>query len=226
MAQTKTEKVYDQLLNHIIKGVIRPGSRLIISQMAKEFNVSEIPVREVIQRLAHEGYITLNPHTGPTVKSLSDDDVRQIFEIRANLESMAARLAVDHISNANIKELELLLEESNLICENEDFEGYLQINNRFHGLLYQHSNNEMLIKMINELTSLAARYPSYFRDKETVQVSIKEHEDILNALIKRDADLIEQTTKKHLLKVIPKLTKLVRETNAQMEYPTNTKGMK
>src|SRR3954447_392887 len=100
MSITKTEKVYIQLHEKIIKGLIRPGSRVVISQIAKEFKVSEIPVREVIQRLAQEGYITLHPHAGPTVNSLSEDEVRQIFEIRSGVESLAAKLAVDHISNA------------------------------------------------------------------------------------------------------------------------------
>src|SRR4051794_30353862 len=98
---TKAEMVYMQLHEKIIKGVIPPGSRLVISQIAKEFKVSEIPVREVIQRLAQEGYITLHPHVGPTVNSLSEEEVREIFEIRSNLESLAARLSVDHISNSH-----------------------------------------------------------------------------------------------------------------------------
>ncbi|WP_067726554.1 GntR family transcriptional regulator [Oceanobacillus damuensis] len=211
MAMTKTEMVYFQLLEKIKKGDVRPGSRLVIAQIAREFNVSEIPVREVIQRLAQEGFLTLTPHAAPTVKSLSPDEVRQIFEIRSSLEPLAARLAVDHISNAHIKKLELIVDESKGVCEEEDYKGYLQMNTYFHKSLYQYCNNEMLIKMINEITDLSSRYPNYYQNKETMQLSIKEHEDILNALKKRDADLIEQITRKHLLKVIPRLTRIVEE---------------
>ncbi|WP_053363429.1 GntR family transcriptional regulator [Bacillus sp. FJAT-27251] len=202
---TKTEKVYIKLLDNIKTGKVRPGSRLVIAQIAREFNVSEIPVREAIQRLAQEGYITLTPHAAPTVKGLSSDEVRQIFEIRSSLESLAAKLAVDHISNTHIKDLEQILEESKEICEDEDFEGYLKANTYFHKSLYQHCNNEMLIKMINDITGLSARYPNYYQNKEIMQVSIKEHEEILDALKIRDAELIERLTKNHLSKVILKL---------------------
>ncbi|MBO1003190.1 GntR family transcriptional regulator [Pseudogracilibacillus auburnensis] len=211
MSKTKSEIVYNLLLEKIKKGEARPGSRLVISQIAKEFNVSESPVREVIQRLAQEGYITLTPHAGPTVKSLSPDEVRQIFEIRSGLESLAARLAVNHISNAHIKNLEHIVEKSKDICEKENYEEYLQLNTYFHKTLYQHCYNDMLIKMIEEITGLSARYPNYYQDKETMQVSIKEHEEILKALNKRDEELIEQLLKEHLNKVIPKLIKIVEE---------------
>ncbi|MBM4761416.1 GntR family transcriptional regulator [Bacillus sp. B15-48] len=211
VAITKTEKVYIKLMDKIKKGEVRPGSRLVIAQIAREFNVSEIPVREVIQRLAQEGFITLTPHAAPTVKGLSSNEVRQIFEIRSSLEPLAARLTVEHISNAHIKELEQIVEESKGICEKEDFQGYLQANTYFHNSLYQYCNNEMLIKMINEITGLSSRYPNYYQDKKTMQISIKEHEEILDALKKRDAELVEQLTKKHLSKVIPKLVKIVDE---------------
>lgn len=208
---TKTEKVYIKLLDKIKRGEVKPGSRLVIAQIAREFNVSEIPVREVIQRLAQEGFITLTPHAAPTVKSLSSDEVRQIFEIRSSLEPLAARLAVDHISNAHIKELEQIIEDSKDVCEKENFQGYLQMNTLFHKSLYQYCNNEMLIKMINEITGLSSRYPNYYQEKVTMLQSIKEHEEILDALKKRDAELIEQITKSHLLRVIPKLTNIVNK---------------
>ncbi|WP_423801934.1 GntR family transcriptional regulator [Neobacillus sp. SAB-20_R2A] len=210
MSMTKTDKVYIQLHEKIVKGVFRPGSRLVISQIAKEFNVSEIPVREVMQRLAQKGYVKLHPHAGPTVTSLTEDEVRQIFEIRANLESLATRLAVEHISNAHIKELELIIEDSIGICEEENFKGYFHINETFHNSLYRHSNNQMLVKMIKDITSLAARYPIYYQDKETMQKSLNDHKEILKAVSKRDGELAEQLTKKHLLEVIPKITEIVR----------------
>ena len=116
--------MYTELHDKIIKGKIPPGSKLVIAQIAKKFHVSEIPVREAIQRLAQEGYITLRPYGAATVNSLSEDEVRQIYEIRSNLESLAAKYAVEHISNAQIKSLAAILEDSKKYLQTEDFDDF------------------------------------------------------------------------------------------------------
>lgn len=217
MTKSKVDIVYQNLHRKILKGIVRPGSKLIISQIAREFNVSEIPVREAIQRLAQEGFIRLRPYGAPTVNSLTEDEVRQIFEIRSSLESLAAKLSVDHISNAHIKYLDEIIQESKVFYEKEDYDGYFKLNRIFHETLYKHSNNSMLVKLISDITDLSARYPNYYQIEGRMEVSIREHEEILNALKIRDSNLVETLTKEHLIKVIPYITKLVREFNENQQ---------
>lgn len=215
MSKSKVEIVYEKIHEKIIKGHYRPGSKLIIAQLAKEFKMSEIPVREAIQRLAQEGYITLRPYGAPTVNSLTEDEIRQIFEIRSSLESLAGKLAVDHISNAHIKQLEQIVEESIIIYENDDIEGFFTNNRNFHRTIYEQSNNPMLVKLIQDITDLSARYPNYYQVRNRMFESIKEHRLIIDALKDRNSDLVESLIKDHLLKVTPILIKLVREFNEQ-----------
>jgi DNA-binding GntR family transcriptional regulator len=219
--KTKREKVYFELQKEIINGVIRPGERLITSNLAKRFNVSEIPVREALQKLTHEGYVTLTPHSGVTVSIMSEDDIRQIFEIRINLEGLATRLAVDHLSNAHIKTLEEMVDKSTIHFENEDLEAYGVFNRRFHEYIYQHSNNQRLMMSISELTDFSARYPAFFNSLLDVEVSIREHKEIVDALKDKDAELVEKLMKDHTEAAYHQIIRLVRKANAQERLLTH-----
>lgn len=213
--RTKKEIVYLELRNSIIKGGIRPGSRLIISKLAKEFNMSEIPVREALQRLSQEGYLLSNPHSGMTVSSLSREDILQIFEIRINLEGLAARKSVKYLSNAHIETLQEMIEDSNEFIRNQDLEGYWEFNRSFHNYIYQLANNNRLFTMIDELCEYSKRYPTYYTDIKEIEDSIEEHKVILSALYDRDADLVEKLIKEHTRKsynhIINRIKQLEKE---------------
>lgn len=213
--KTKRERVYWNLQDQIIKGIIRPGSRLVISNLAKQFNVSEIPVREALHMLAQEGYVQLTPHSGVIVSSLSEDDIRQIFEIRINLEGLAGRLASDHLSNANIKTIREKVEQSEYYLKNVDLEKYGQLNREFHEYIYQHANNQRLFTMISELWDYSIRYPNFFTSVSDIENSIREHYEIADALEERDADKIEHLIREHTKMVYRKIIRLVKEMNLE-----------
>lgn len=120
---------------------------------------------------------------------------------------------LSQLINAHIKQLEQIVEESIIIYENDDIEGFFTNNRNFHRTIYEQSNNPMLVKLIHDITDLSARYPNYFQVRERMFESIKEHSLIIDALKERNSELVESLTKDHLLKVIPILTKLVREFN-------------
>jgi DNA-binding GntR family transcriptional regulator len=207
---TKREKVYFNVQNEIIKGVIRPGTRLIISQLAKRFDVSEAPVREALQMLAHEGFASLTPHSGAIVSSLSEDDIRQIFEVRTSLETLACRLAVDHLTNLHIKSLEMMLENSDGFLRQQDLQGYREFNRSFHEFIYQQCNNQRLILMINELWDFSTRYPA-FSSLQDVETSSHEHREIVDALKERNADLAGELIKQHTMRSYREIIRLVQQ---------------
>ncbi|MDA8227874.1 MAG: GntR family transcriptional regulator [Desulfitobacterium hafniense] len=209
--RTKSEKVYFILQDEIIKGIIPPGTKLVISKLAKRFEVSEIPVREALKILANEGYVVLTPHSGVIVSSLSEDDIRQIFEIRINLESLAARFAVEHLSNSHIKTLEQMVEKSKEFLTNLDLKGYIKHNHLFHEFIYQHSNNQRLFTMISELMDFTRRYPPFFNNIQDVNNSIHEHKEILQALTSRNADLVEKLIKDHITRAYHETIRLVKQ---------------
>ncbi len=214
---TISEKVYFDLLNEIIKGAIPPGSRLVISKLAKRFGVSEIPVREALRIIANEGYAILTPHAGFIVSNLSEDDIRQIFEIRINLESLASRFAVDYLSNSHIKTLEQMVEESKKYFTNQDLQGYGKHNRLYHHFIYQHSNNERLFMMIRGLEDFSRRYPAFFSSLQDIDISIREHKVIVEALSSRNANLVEQLMKEHTTRSFHQIIRLVQQSNTNIE---------
>ncbi len=94
--RTKAELVYAQLREQILSGGLAPGQRITLAGLAKQLQVSVMPIREAIARLEQEGLITLAPHKDTHVTDLSVRDVTQLFDIRGALEALAARLAAQN----------------------------------------------------------------------------------------------------------------------------------
>ncbi|MCF8565574.1 GntR family transcriptional regulator [Alicyclobacillus tolerans] len=203
--------MYFTLQEEIIKGIVRPGSRLVISQIAKHLNVSDIPVREALQMLAHEGYVLLNPHSGYIVSSLSEDDIRQIFEIRIQLEGLAARLAVEHLSDSHIKTLKQMVNQSETFLEVNDLEGYGQFNRSFHEFIYQHANNQRLAMTIGELWDFSTRYPAFFKSQKDIEISMREHQEMVEALMHRDHHFVEQLMRDHTTRTYQQIIQSVQQ---------------
>src|SRR3989339_1007512 len=92
--KTKTEIVHAKLHQDIVAGKLRPGQRIIISELAKEFGFSEIPIREAIRSLETAGLIHFTPHVGAMVNTIDANEFLEIYLIRIELEALATRLAV------------------------------------------------------------------------------------------------------------------------------------
>ena len=194
---TKKERAYHAIKEDIISGRLRPSEKLVISTIAKQLGVSDIPVREALQTLAQEGLTDLVPHVGYVVSSLVAEDVKEIFELRASLEALAARLAVRRLSDIDIEELAMIVDESRAFMDTKDFQGYWELNRKLHFELYKHCGNKRLINYLNDLYSYSRRFPPYFVHVAELDRSIAGHEDLINILKSRDEDTIEQYMKHH-----------------------------
>ena len=204
---TKKQLVSMNLREEIIKGKYKPNERLIITKIAERFGVSQIPVREALQQLASDGYIIFSPHTGAMVKSISLNELREIFEIRITLEALATELSINNVSDTNIQEIEEIIIES----ENADIESYPYYNRKFHEKIYYFSNNHRLLKIISDLWDNSTRYPNLFKQDIDIKTSIKEHRDILNAIKKRNAPLAKQLMIDHKMTAYNKIVQLIKD---------------
>src|SRR5687767_4743785 len=91
-------------------GEYRTGQRLLPEALALEIGTSRMPVREALRRLATEGLVTIRPNRGVTVSGLNVSDMQEVFEMRAVLEGLAARLALPRLTEARIRQLEDMLD--------------------------------------------------------------------------------------------------------------------
>src|SRR5437764_2933287 len=105
------EQVRDLLLDRIVAGEYPPGSRLVETRIAQELGVSQAPVREALRDLEQLGCVEYAPFRGSSVRALSVADLLDAFPVRSALESLACRLAVERITDAQLERLDALIAE-------------------------------------------------------------------------------------------------------------------
>lgn len=197
--RTMQEIVYSTIKERILKGEYSPGQRLITNDLATELGVSRMPIREALQRLeAATGLVSLIPHKGAVVNVISEDDIVEVFHIRVVLEGLAARLAC---ANMDAAQLDQLAHINQKVIEAEhkiDAERFLDLNREFHALMWKAANSPRLVGMLRSLydASRSYRYISVMLPGRFEEI-VQEHEDIIAALRKGDADAVEKTVNKH-----------------------------
>lgn len=208
--RTKKEMIYDIMKNEIYEGHYEPGEKLIISRLAKRFQCSEIPVREAINQLESDHLIIFKPHIGAFVAPLSLKDIQNIFELRVTIEALATRLASTHLTKKDFEELKTILDKSKIALKEKDDEQLEELNLQFHMKIYTRADNELLVRMIQDLWKNSNRYGSIFKqNEEHNKRSVHEHEEIYNALLQADGSKAETMMiahKEHVRQEVLKLT--------------------
>ena len=187
--RTKAELVYENLRERILSGELVPGSELSISGVARELGVSEIPVREGVQRLELEGLLHLEAHKTPRVRVVSGHDIEELLAIRTELESLAIRHAAEHISQSQLEGVRAILDQMGAAERGLDTVEYGRLNRGFHLAIYEAQPFRRLATMIRQLwdsTDWCRRI--FVADADYVLASSAEHEGIYDALVARDGD--------------------------------------
>jgi DNA-binding GntR family transcriptional regulator len=197
-AKTINTIVCDKLREAILKGVFKPGERLRQQDIAKKFGVSRIPVREALQRLEAEGLVKIQPYKGAVVAGLTIDDLREIFFLRALLEGTAAGLAAARMTAKAVDSISALLAQMEyLVRHNPDVHVLGDINARFHEAIYKQADSPKLYKMIKELWVSFPKSSLLF-PSERASESLKEHQEIADALLSKDANRAETLMRAHI----------------------------
>lgn len=194
------ERITSTIRDLIIEGRINPGERLQEPEMANALKVSRTPLREAFLQLESEGFLIVNPRKGAIVTELSLKDAEELYLIKGTLEALAARIAVNNISEDLLNELTLLNSQMNNISrqDDKDYKKFLEINAKFHQLIYEASGNQRLIKLISLLRNQTLRYNFIFLSLLShLEESVEEHVEIINALKSKDEDKAEGLLKKH-----------------------------
>jgi DNA-binding GntR family transcriptional regulator len=158
MPLTRAHAVADQLRRMIVSGELPGGTRLRQIEIAERFGVSTTPVREAFTVLAREGIVQQDTHRGVIVFAPSFDDVRETYEIRAALESLAAELAAKRITAQELDELDALLAEMKVSIR-EDIGRHTTVHNpRFHQIINRAARRPRLLEMIATMRQAALTY--------------------------------------------------------------------
>ena len=154
---TKSDFAYASVRERILSGEFTPGSVLNQESLAGTIGISTTPLREALRRLASEGLVALGTHRDARVAPLTADEAGDLFEVRRSMDALAAGLAAQRRTDADIAALEAAAEELRPLIEGVGAE-VLGAHRAFHAALYRASHNAMLIDLLDGLWDKADRY--------------------------------------------------------------------
>lgn len=206
--KTKVDLIYDVIIDGIASGKYAPEEHLVISQIAKQNGVSDIPVREAIRRLAVEGYVHVVANYGAVVTDFTLQHIEDILRMKAVLEGYATQLAVDYITAegyVNLYELNGALRKAYEVGDGVEC---ARLNLEFHMTMYQFLPYQELRNTITDLYKKYSIRRSVFcfvpdRADETYRI----HEDLLRAMRAKDYDAVEKITREHKFESLDRLIK-------------------
>lgn len=202
-------KIAKELRQAILHGKLGPLSRLNVSAIAEQLQVSRTPVKEAIHKLEQEGLVAIQPNGGAVVVELSPQDIEIIYTVRSMLEGLAARIAAQHLTAEELRVLGDILDEAKLYASKGRMREVAERNRRFHRLIYLSSKSAPLCKMISTLTEqLDGLRVSSLEVPGRVRKAEEEHHAILRALETRDSEAAERLMREHIYMTGYKLIRL------------------
>ena len=217
---SRAEKRFKSLINllseklreAIIGGKFAPGEKLSEETLAASLRVGRVALRGALRALEARGYVTFLPNNEVAVSKPTREDVQDYYTIASVLEGLAARLAVERAQPdeiAHLKELHQLLKEA---CQKRDLARYFDANSSFHRFIAEIARNERLYRLIDQLRQeiqktriLSLRLP------HRLEYSMREHDQIMDAFLKKNSQLAESTMVRHLNNQMETLRKTLEQ---------------
>ena len=194
-----TKLLFEQLKDAIVSGKLQPGERLLEAKLAASLKVEAFAVREVLRKLEAQGYITFQPDNQPIDSKPTHEEIEDHYAIAGVLEGLAARLAVERARPEEVQHLTQLHHSLKEASQKRDLMRYFKANNKFHRAIADIARNERLYRLIDQLRQdiqktriLALRLP------ERLEYSMREHDQILDAFLKKNSQLAESAMVRHL----------------------------
>ena len=173
--QSAKSVVYQTVCDWIITGVMKPGEKILDSELASYFNVSRTPVREVLKILEQQKLIYTYPGRATIVADLALDDIESYYLPMQTLQCLAVRLAVNKATGADIAELEALNAQFGKAMDNSDAESILMADRNFHDKILEIAGNEYIDEFCSALWVRIARLDYMFFRDNTMGTSCNDH---------------------------------------------------
>lgn len=193
---SRAEQAYQQILENIRQGILKPGRRITEVEMAEALQMSRTPVREALRRLESAGLLKVVSYSGMQIAQLDYQEIMELYEMRVVLESNAARLAAKHASDAEIFSLKKIMVRYEAAVTAAEQARYNRI---FHNALAYAAHNRYLLKSLNSLRDamLLLGKTTYELPNRAEQV-VKEHRKVIEAIEQRDAEMASEAAAHHI----------------------------
>jgi DNA-binding GntR family transcriptional regulator len=156
--QSISEQVFLKLKKQILSGELQPGTRLLVLQIAKQFDVSQAPVREALERLKQSGFITGIPNKGSVVSEISSKEIKDIFALREIIEGFAVKKTMETLTENDFVCLESLIAQMQDAHEQNDILRILDLDMEFHGFFYRRCDNQAIFELWNHMKQKVMRF--------------------------------------------------------------------
>jgi DNA-binding GntR family transcriptional regulator len=184
------------IIDAIDAGTYKPGNRLVESELADRFQVSRTPIREALQRLETQSMLTRDGRS-LIVASLDHNQLAELYEVRAELEGLAAQLAAQHATPEEVRVLYDMIASDRKIIGNP--EKLSRANRRFHNQIHLASRNRYLIKQLEMVhRSMALLTSTSLAVDGRGEMALNEHEAIVKAIEQHDGEAANKALKTHL----------------------------
>jgi len=222
--RTVTAMALEALRERILRGEYAEGEQLRQDALAESLGVSRIPVREALRQLEAEGLVTFNPHYGAVVSTLSLEEIEELSELRALLESELIRIAIPNLTEEDLERADAILVAYEAAFKRRDIAEWGALNWRFHSTLLSAANRPLTLNVLNTLHNQSDRYMraqlalTHGQDR-----AVGEHQAIAAAARAGGAELAARLLREHILGAGQRLIAFLRVQRQSSDTGTATK---
>jgi DNA-binding GntR family transcriptional regulator len=213
-----SDVVADALREEILAGKLRPGERLDIDELADRFGISRTPLDDGLRRLEDEGLIVIARRRGTYVAAIDERNLVEMFDIRAALETLAARRAAERNDPAAIDRIAGVLDELAQAMNRRDVAAHSRSNAAFHEQLVRMSGNERLLTLHRSLhaqITIARIHAQSGSWTGRADVELREHQTIVDAIRRGDGDAAARAVAQHIERAARSLTADLRDSGGR-----------
>ena len=199
MART-ADKLISDIRNEVSSGILKPGDQLEVTALAERFGVSRTPIREAIRTLVESGVLETRPRKGSFVRVLSAKQLLDLFQVAAELEGMACRLAALSLTKENVEAIESGLAKCTQAAEFQNNVEYAMANLDFHTAIHNASGNDWLIEQLRQLQINLNSYRTMpYEIRGRLNKSTDEHKIICDAILSGDGESACNLMRDHMM---------------------------
>jgi DNA-binding GntR family transcriptional regulator len=202
------EKAYEMIKQKILNGDFEPGSRIMEEMLAEEISMSRTPVREAINSLSAEGFINNIPRKGIFFTMVTKEELKDLIDIRIDLERMAVRKCIEKINKKGIQVLEENIESFRLALQSQDYKKCNELDSVFHREIANITGNKKLIKFLKEVEDfmlIARTIEKKSSPKEKNDLTLTDHCEVLDSIKKKDTEGAVSAIDKNINRMVKNL---------------------
>lgn len=209
---TPQQQAGNYLREQILTGRFPVGMRLKSEEIAQKLGFSRMPVRDALQQLHSEGLVSIRPNRGAIVATLTDDEIRELFEIRAALEGLAARHCFANITEERMVRFEALFASMNEATR--DTQRWFDLHENFHDMFAEASGRSRLhLQIRNARRAVLPYVRQYIVTYNHMEMPNSGHDILISILRRGNASLMEEAMRSHILAAADGVANFLREHN-------------